>query len=320
MILTLLVFLSGFLLSGVAAYYSIVGLISIFPGAAFAVAAMGTTLEIGKLVASSWLYRNWKISPRFIKWYLSIAVLVIMFITSMGIFGFLSKAHIEQSAPSDDVYAKIQLIDQKISLRQDSIESEKKNIEVARSAINQLDAQVTARMGIMSSNDAERGIQVRRQQKSERDQLSSEIQAAQTKISKYTEEISALQEEKIPLESSVRAIELEVGPLKYIAELIYGEEAKTHLDKAVRWVIIILVLVFDPFAVALLLAGNISLIELRNNSKKKEVDIDVATGYNKTEDTYEFIMGEDFNIKHVESDDEIQDDKVERFRARFLRK
>ena len=319
MLLIILVFLSGFLLSAVAAYYSIVGLIAIFPGAAFAVAAMGTTLEVGKLVASSWLYRNWNTAPRFIKWYLSIAVLVIMFITSMGIFGFLSKAHIEQASPKENVYAQIELIDEKINLRLENIEAEKKNIEVARSSINQLDAQVNARMGMLSSTDAERGIQVRRQQKAERDSLALEIQQAQDKISKYNEEVSALREEKMPLQTGVREIELEVGPLKYIAELIYDGDAKNYLDKAVRWVIIILVLVFDPFAVALLLAGNINLVQIQ---KRKQLDFSREEEYDKPDvnvNTYSFMMGEDFNIKHVDGND-AKKSKVEKFRSRFLRK
>lgn len=290
-----LLFLAGFLLSATAAYYSIVGLIAIFPGAAVAIIAMGSTLEFAKLVAASWLYRSWHLAPRFLKYYLSAAVLTLMFITSMGIFGFLSKAHIESSTPTADISAQIELLDEKILLRRENIEAEKKNIETARTAISQLDAQVTSRMGILSSEDAAAGVRLRRDQKTERESLARDIQTAQSKIETYNNEVAALTEEKLHLASDLRKIEVEVGPLKYIAELIYGDEAKDHFDSAVRAVIILLVLVFDPLAVFLLLAANVTLIQNR-----KDIDKPVITGYNKDSDTYNFIMGDDHNIKPVD--------------------
>jgi len=295
-----LLFLAGFMLSSVAAYYSIIGLIAIFPGAMVAIVAMGVTLEFAKLVAASWLYRCWDTAPRFLKYYLSAAVFVLMFITSMGIFGFLSKAHIESSTPTGDLSAKVELIQTKIDSRLEAIDAEKKNVETARAAIVQLDAQVTARMGILSSTDAAQGIRLRREQQAERDLYATQIQTAQNKIDVYNLEVISNQEEKTKLNTELRKIEIEVGPLKYIAELIYGEEAKDHFDSAVRAVIILLVLVFDPLAVFLLLAANVSLL-----ARTKEIDKPVNTEYNDTDgnddsDTYNFIMGNDHNIKPVD--------------------
>lgn len=296
----ILLLLAGLLLSATAAYYSIIGLVAIFPGALIAIVAMGSTLEFAKLVAVSWLYRNWINSPRFLKYYLSVAVLILMFITSMGIFGFLSKAHIESSTPTGDLSAKVELIQTKIDSRLEAIDAEKKNVETARAAIVQLDAQVTARMGILSSTDAAQGIRLRKEQQIERDLYATQIQTAQNKIDAYNLEVISNQEEKTKLNTELRKIEIEVGPLKYIAELIYGEEAKDHFDSAVRAVIILLVFVFDPLAVFLLLAANVSLL-----ARTKEIDKPVNTGYNSDDedddsDTYNFIMGNDHNIKPVD--------------------
>ena len=294
-----LLFFAGFLLSATAAYYSIVGLIAIFPGATGAIIAMGSTLEFAKLVAASWLYRSWHFAPKFLKYYLSAAVLILMFITSMGIFGFLSKSHLEHSTPTTDMSSQVSLITDKITLRKENIEAEKKNIETARAAITQLDAQITARMGMFSSQDAERAIQLRRQQRGEREALAKEISTAQQKIEKYNAEITALNEQKMPVETELRKIEVEVGPLKYIAELIYGDEAQDHFDSAVRAVIILLVIVFDPLAVFLLLAANVSL----NQRSVKIVDKDEDFEYNKESNTYNFMMGDDHNIHPVDKQD-----------------
>lgn len=300
MLMIFMLFFAGFLLSATAAYYSIVGLIAIFPGAMFAITAMGITLEFAKLVAASWLYRSWNFAPKFLKYYLSAAVLVLMFITSMGIFGFLSKAHIESSTPTGDLSAQVELLDSKVNLRNENIAAEKKNIEVARAAIAQLDSQVNARMGILSSSDAEQAVRLRREQRAERESLAKEINRAQEKIETYNSEIAKLNEEKMPLANDLRKIEVEVGPLKYIAELIYGDEAKDHFDSAVRAVIILLVFVFDPLAVFLLLAANVTLLNVKQ--KTKLVDKLDDKEYNDDK-AYDFIMGEDHNIKPVDKPD-----------------
>ena len=118
-ILTLLTALS---ISAVAIYYSILGLAAIFAGAAIPIMVMGSVLEVGKLVTASWLYQNWKVAPKFIKTYLSIAVVVLMFITSMGIFGFLSKAHVEQTSLGKIGSEKLATIEEKLLRSENRIE------------------------------------------------------------------------------------------------------------------------------------------------------------------------------------------------------
>jgi hypothetical protein len=248
--ITALAFLSGFLLSIAAAYYSIIGLIAIFPGATFAVAAMGSTLEFAKLVAVSWLYRNWDIAPRFLKSYLMIAILLLMFITSMGVFGFLSRAHLEHSLTSGaDVDYQIQTLTQKIEAKQRLIASIDKQIL----ALDETYARYVE-LGSLT-----KGLEQKGNIDKQRNELEDRRQSVET-------EVLALRENVNKLNVTVKKQEVEVGPLKYIAELIYEDGAQDHFDKAVRFVIILLIVVFDPLAVMLLIAGNVSLAD-----KPKEI-------------------------------------------------
>jgi|TARA_Y100000590_G_scaffold406337_1_gene495434 hypothetical protein len=250
-----LVFLSAISISGIAAAYSIIGLATLFAGAKVAIIAMGTSLEVGKLVAASWLYQNWKNPnlPQSIKAYLTTSVIVLVFVTSMGIFGFLSKAHLDQVRPTSDNAVQIQLIDKQI-LSQEVI------ISRAEGTLNRLDKALDV---YISKEYVSRGLKERRKQKEERDFLNNEINIAMDKIAELT-----LKKGNIELDQL--KIEADVGPLKYVAELIYGDEAKDHFDEAVRWIIIVLIFVFDPLAVLLLIAANISLRErkLQNETKK----------------------------------------------------
>ena len=250
-----LVFLSAISISGIAAAYSIIGLATLFAGAKVAIIAMGTSLEVGKLVAASWLYQNWKNPnlPQSIKAYLTTSVIVLVFVTSMGIFGFLSKAHLDQVRPTSDNAVQIQLIDKQI-LSQEVI------ISRAEGTLNRLDKALDV---YISKEYVSRGLKERRKQKEERDFLNNEIRVAMDKIAELT-----LKKGNIELDQL--KIEADVGPLKYVAELIYGDEAKDHFDEAVRWIIIVLIFVFDPLAVLLLIAANISLRErkLQNETKK----------------------------------------------------
>lgn len=242
--MTYLLFAVALSLSAVAAYYAVMGLIAIFAAAVIPIAIMGSLLEAAKLVVASWLYRTWKEIPVLMKSYFIVALVVLMMLTSMGIFGFLSKAHLDQAIPTGDVQAKLALIDEKIK-------TEKENINAARKAISQLDSQVDQTIArTEDSKGAERSIAIRRGQQAERTKLLNEIGSAQTKISK-------LQEERAPIASEVRKVEAEVGPIKYIAALIYGDNPEEDvLEKSVRWVIIMIVLVFDPLAVLMLVAAN----------------------------------------------------------------
>lgn len=242
MILTYLMLAVALSLSAIAAFYSIVGLAAIFAAAALPIVIMGSVLEIAKLVVTVWLHEYWRQVKFTMKVYLVPAVAVLMLITSMGIFGFLSKAHLDQAVPMGDVAAKLAIIDEKIK-------TSRENIDAARAALKQLDASVDQVLGRSTTEaGAERSIQVRRQQAPERQRLIREIEAEQKRI-------SSLNEERAPIAAEVRKVEAEVGPIKYIAALIYGDNPDANLlEKAVRWVIIILVLVFDPLAVMMLLA------------------------------------------------------------------
>tara|TARA_A100001015_G_scaffold118341_1_gene131249 strand:+ start:369 stop:1331 length:963 start_codon:yes stop_codon:yes gene_type:complete len=249
----LIVFLSAISISVIAAGYSIMGLATLFAGAVVPIIAMGSALEVGKLVAASWLYNNWrnKLVPQSIKVYLTFAVIVLIFITSMGIFGFLSKAHLDQVQPTSSNEIKIELIDTQINQQQLTIDRANKTLTL-------LDKTLETYIGM---EYVTRGLKEREKQKPERDALTLAINEASDKIAELSDQKGALKLEQ-------DKIEAEVGPIKYIAELIYGDEAKDHFDKAVRWVIIVLIFVFDPLAVLLLIAANISL-RTRNEAKEE---------------------------------------------------
>lgn len=243
--MTYLLFATALGLSAVAAYYSIMGLVAIFAAAAMPIFIMGSLLEVSKLVVASWLYRSWKEIPRLMMVYFTMALVVLMLLTSMGIFGFLSKAHLDQAVPTGDVAAKLSLIDEKIK-------QEKENLNASRSELNQLDQQVNQTLSrTTDANGAERSIAIRRGQQKDRARILTEIGTTQAKIAK-------LNEERAPIASEVRKVEAEVGPIKYIAQLIYGQEAQDadFLEKAVRIVILMIVVVFDPLAVLMLIAAN----------------------------------------------------------------
>jgi len=352
--------LSALSISAVAIFYSIAGLAAIFAGAAVPIMIMGSVLEVGKLVTASWLYQNWTNAPKLIKYYLAIAVFVLMFITSMGIFGFLSKAHVEQTAPSSLIINKIEQIDDRISrennkisrfkidlqrlntgedvrvdslvdseqdklqsiyeridkevasitsIANQSIQTQKDRIAQAKERADRDIKQIQERMkGAFSKSKFDKEIdQVRKNEVavaasaqkeiiSIQNKLNSDIQAIKDKYSsqittinkKINElstqanlktgdidvkikqiedklvvsysEVDSLTEEKFSLQTEIKKIEVEVGPIKYIAEFVYGETAdKNMLEEAVRWVIIIIIFVFDPLAVLMLIAANYSL-------------------------------------------------------------
>lgn len=240
-------------LSGVAGWYSIIGLTAIFSASFWPIVIMGTTLEVGKVVTTAWLHRNWQTAPRMIKYYLTTAVVVLMFITSMGIFGFLSKAHIEQTANTADNTVLIQQLD-------DKIDRENKKIKDAETVVSQLDNAVKVLQDSQRLRGKDGAIAVREGQKEERASLQSVIDAS-------LKEIDKLQTEKTALSVQQTKLEAEVGPLKYIAELIYSNADKSQLEAAVRWVIIVLVFVFDPLAILLLIAANIGMVKTKPKRK-----------------------------------------------------
>jgi hypothetical protein len=251
--MTYLLFAVALSLSAIAAWYAVAGLVAIFAAAALPIAIMGSLLEASKLVVASWLYRNWKTIPKLLKTYFTIALVVLMLLTSMGIFGFLSKAHLDQAVPTGDVAAKLSLIDEKIK-------QEKDNLNASRAELNQLDQAVNQTMSrTTEASGAERAIAIRKSQQKDRARILKEIGDSQTKIAK-------LNEERAPIASEVRKVEAEVGPIKYIAALIYGDNTSEDiLEKAVRFVTILIVLVFDPLAVLMLIAANWNLRQQQGN-------------------------------------------------------
>jgi hypothetical protein len=248
-------------ISIIAAYYSIIGLTAIFAGAFVSIVIMGTVLEVAKVTTTVWLHKFWQRSGWTIKLYLTTAVITLAFLTSMGIFGFLSKAHIDQGVPTSDVASQVSLLDEKIKTERD-------NIETARKALQQMDNQVDQLLSRgTTEQNAERAVVIRRQQAKERSNLQNDIARSQETIRK-------LNEERAPIASQLRKVEAEVGPIKYIAALIYGDNPDaTLLERAVRWVTIVIVAVFDPLAIILILAANNSLAwEREDRNKKRKED------------------------------------------------
>ena len=284
----ILMFITAFALSAVAAYYSIYGLTAIFAAAVIPIILMGSTLEVAKLVVASWLYHNWKEVPVLLKTYFTIALVILMTLTSMGIFGFLSKAHLDQAVPSGDIAAKVALIDEKIKIQKDTINE-------ARKTIAQLDSQVdqTLARTATQANDSgvNRSVTIRKNQSKERNQTYKEIEKAQTEIGK-------LNEERAPIASTLRKVEAEVGPIKYIAALIYGDNLDaSFLEKAVRIVILMIVSVFDPLAVLMLVAANWSLKQKKEETPEEEETDDIWTDIKDEEVKEEEIKEEEPEVK-----------------------
>ena len=265
MFLIILTFISAISISLIAAGYSIIGLATLFAGAATPIIAMGSALEVGKLVAASWLYNNWNDNiPKTLKAYLFTAIIVLVFITSMGIFGFLSKAHLDQVRPTGNNAVQIALIDKQIN-QQNLI------IDRAENTLDRLDKALDV---YIAKEYVSRGLKERKKQKEERDFLNTEIKNAM-------DEIAKLVNAKSDIDIAQLKIEADVGPLKYVAELIYGENAKDNFDSAVRIIILILIFVFDPLAVLLLIAANISLKQWRDKRNEKKRIEEEETQKNK---------------------------------------
>ena len=240
-------------ISVVAGYFSIIGLTAIFSGAFWPVIIMGSVLEVGKLVTASWLYRNWSLISGTLKAYLTTAVILLMLITSMGIFGFLSRAHIEQQLASQNVdSAQVEILDSKIGYQQELIDDVDKQVA-------QIDDNISK---MTQSGQTKTSLKAIADQRKSRDALV-------TKKDTLIDQMTDLKTQRIESEARVKKIEAEVGPVKYIANLIYDSADTNQLEKAVRLVIILLVIVFDPLAVVLLIAANIGFTNSAPRGKKK---------------------------------------------------
>ena len=246
-LLTLLVALA---ISTVAAYYSIVGLMAIFAGAKLAIAVMGVVLEIGKLIVASWTFTNWKTSPKTLRFYFILSVVVLMFITSLGIFGFLSRAHIEQSSPTTLLEERVERVDLKIEQKQIQIDRYQGRLDTLDQALQRY-----IELGAISKGLRKIG------------EMDNETALLKTKIEGLEGEIDSLSDEKYGLKNELNLAMVEVGPIRYVASMIYDEVNETQLEEAVRWIIILLIFVFDPLAVMLVIAANISLRDYRKERK-----------------------------------------------------
>ena len=246
-LLTLLVALA---ISTVAAYYSIVGLMAIFAGATTAIAIMGVVLEIGKLVCASWTFQNWKTSPFTIRSYFIVAVVVLMLITSLGIFGFLSRAHITQSSPTALLVERIERINLKVNQRQTQVSRYQGRLDTLDQALQRY-----IELGAISKGLSKIGA------------MDNETNLLKTKISNLETEIDGLTDKKYGLKTELNLAEVEVGPIRYVASMIYDDVSESQLEEAVRWIIILLIFVFDPLAVVLVIAANISLRDYRRERK-----------------------------------------------------
>ena len=224
MIQALLPFLTAIALSSIAAFYSVIGLAQIFPGSFWPIVLMGGVLEIAKLVTVSWLYNNWDVTNRVMRYYFLVAIVFLMMITSMGIFGYLSKAHLETNITVGANSVQIQIIEQQEKIAKDRL------------------AYLLKKAGDDPDKIARR--------------TDNAIQETQ-------EELKKLSEQKLPLLKEENALLAEVGPIKYIAEAIYDKEDPNFIDKAVRVVILVIIVVFDPLAVLLLIAANQSYKRIR---------------------------------------------------------
>jgi hypothetical protein len=230
----LLPFVTAIALSTIAAFYSVIGLAQIFPGSFWPIIIMGTVLEIGKLVTVSWLYNNWKQTNLLLKTYFLTAIVLLMLITSMGIFGFLSRAHIESN-----------IVVGANSVQLKTIEAQE---NIAKDRLNYL---------LKQAQDPEKT-----NPRVDRD------------IRRTQEELKKLSAEKLPLLVEENKLLAEVGPIKYVAEIIYDKSDPSFIDKAVRFVILIIIFVFDPLAVLLLIAANQTYgkLKIKNSKTKKKID------------------------------------------------
>ena len=259
MILAILLLISGLSISVVAIYYSVMGLMAIFSAAAIPIAIMGVSLEVGKLVTASWVKAHWHRLPLLMKTYAVAAVAILMLITTIGCFGFLSKAHSDQTLVSGDVQAKVAIYDERIKTEKDNIEADRKQIAQMDAAVDQ----------VLSRSDDEKGAskanEIRRSQLKDRSRLQNEILASQKKI-------ATIQDERAPFAAENRKVEAEVGPIKYIAAFVYGANPDANiLERAVTWVIILIVIVFDPLAVVMLLASQMTFAWIREDKQPRAV-------------------------------------------------
>lgn len=258
MMLTHMARLIAILLSVAAGVISVIGMGAIFSGEYWIVVAITSLLEATKVIAATWLHAYWEEISRKLKLYLSLAVVVLMAITSIGIYGFLSRAHIKQQVAFETgEVSKLPGLKARINIERERIADYEKQI-------NQIDTALTAMTEKGKSRDAKKAIDEANKQRQTRNGFLEEK-------AKALDRIGELEAEKTKVEAQVKSYEVEVGPLKYVAALYYGSNATTEqLENAVRVLILLLVFVFDPLAIALLIASNAIV---GRSKAEEEVDI-----------------------------------------------
>ena len=283
--LSKLLFLCGVALSTIAVIIAIKGMMAIFPTSEIIIPTMIGILEVTKLVLAVWVHSNWSSISFMIKSYMSMALVVLMLMTSLSIFGFLSKTHLDQNVPAGDIVAKLSMIDDRIQIETDAVSYNRKLLSQMDNSVEQL---------VSRSEDTksiDKSIKVRKSQAKERGLLQTTILESQKKI-------TVLNEERSPIAASVRKIDAEVGPLKYIAALIYGDSLDVSLlEKAVRIVILMIVFVFDPLAVLILISVT------GNHKKTPSKSIDVV-GFDEEE-----VLSNTYNI-YLEDEVEVEDNII----------
>lgn len=245
MLQALLPFLTAIALSGIAAFYSVIGLAQIFPGSFWPIILMGSVLEIAKLVTVSWLYNNWAETNRLMRYYFSIAIVILMLITSMGIFGYLSRAHIESNVVVGANTVQLKTLETQEKIARDKLEYLLKRAGDPATATNKID---------------------------------KEIQTTQN-------ELNRLSKEKLPLMKEENKLTAEIGPIKYIAEIFYSKDDPSFIDKAVRLVIFTIIIVFDPLAILLLIAANQTYKRFRNREEEQIMPMRKAKKKKKVDNT-----------------------------------
>ena len=243
--------LAALMLSSTAAYFSVYGLIKLFQSAAIAVGIMGGSMEFGKIVASAWLHRNWKNNKvsNLMRGYMLIGIIVLMIITSTGIFGFLAAGHLEATAPVDTIQVQIDSIQQQIN-------TAKQESDTATNQLQMLDKS----LDVFFKNDrATQGLNARKNQEAERKNLSETVNSSNKKISELNKELTPLKEQLLDTSEKI-------GPIKYVAQLFF-DDYKSHIDSAVQIVIMIIIFVFDPLAIILIIASSISFHDYFENKK-----------------------------------------------------
>lgn len=238
-------------ISSVAGYFSIYGLGLVFSGAFWSAVVLGIALEIGKITSVSWLYRNWEHASNFLRFYLFVAILVLSFITGLGTFGFLSRAYIEQRSLIDSgAKSQIELIDSQLNQKKEQIKDVDNQLQITYNALNKL----------VDSNQAARSINLADQQR-------RNVQNLTKTKSDLTQDLFKLQADQTKLKNANNQVEVEVGPIKYVAAIFFGNSDLETVDKTVRILIIIICFVFDPLAISLLIAANSGFKSKRLDTK-----------------------------------------------------